>query len=99
MEKLKGKDMELLKAEIRARLPTARCEWDLPVDPSAAHFLDVQMGGTHVVIEIRPERGYGVSRITEKAAEETAFTGPDKVFELHEREDMIQYLVALFQAN
>ena len=89
-------DLQKIEAELKRRLPWVRCEWDLPENPNGDYSLDVRIGGKHVVVEIAPERIYGVSLLID----DTLPSGKrDKVFQPQEREDMLTHVVGLFLNN
>lgn len=59
--------IERLKEDLARRFPDLPTEIDEPVDERGSWFLDIARGGglTPVVVEWRPDRGFGVSTPTE----------------------------------
>lgn len=53
--------IEQLRADLASRLPSATFRMDPPDEPSGPWFLDIQDRGRCVVVEWRPERGFGLS--------------------------------------
>jgi hypothetical protein len=70
--------IQLLEAMIKLALPDAIVELEIPDSPAKPWWLDVTVRGRHIVVEWRPQRGFGVSLITEN---DGYGEGPDKVFE------------------
>ena len=55
-------DLRHLCELIAARAPDAEIAIDEPLVPAGAWFADVSRHGQHVVVEWRPDRGFGVSQ-------------------------------------
>jgi transcriptional regulator with XRE-family HTH domain len=70
--------IERLRDELTRRFPGLVVEFDAPADASGPWFLDVRRdaGASPVVIEWRPDRGFGVST---PGADDYG-TGPDEVY-------------------
>ncbi len=63
-------------AAVVQELAEVECRIDEPADPGAPWFVDFVAGGRAVVVECRPDRGFGISTIDEDAYGE----GPDEVY-------------------
>lgn len=72
--------IERLKADLARRFPEVAAEIDAPTDPRGPWFLDVRRPGNvpPVVVEWRPDRGFGVSAPDEGEADYGM--GPDEVY-------------------
>src|SRR5262249_29648851 len=70
--------IERLRSDLLGRFPDAAMEIDQPADHRGSWFLDVSRegGAPPIVVEWRPDRGFGVS--TPGAGE--FGTGPDEVY-------------------
>jgi len=94
------KELRRIEADIRKRLPMARCSWDSPSDPKCVRCLDVRVDTLVdtkvVVIEVTPEHTYGVTLLTDDGI---LGEKPDTVFQQNECENMLQYVVDIFQPN
>ena len=100
---LLAQDLQEIEKRLRKLIPKVICEWAPPANPTSSddspqgtHFLDITLGAKHVVIEVSPERTYGVTRVDE----DTMFgIKPDHVFQADELEDMIRHVVGFFRPN
>jgi len=66
-EKRTTNPIERLEHALRERFPMAEMEIDPAATPTGGWFLDVRLAGHHVVVEWRPERGFGVTSTPELA--------------------------------
>lgn len=62
--------------EVQRRLPSAKVTVDAPARASGAWFVDLRFRGHAVVVEYRPNKGFGLSSTGEGGLGE----GPDEVF-------------------
>jgi hypothetical protein len=69
--------VEALVGTIRRDLPNAVVAVDPPSDLAGRWFIDGEVGGKRLVIEVRPQAGFGLSVGVSGAYGE----GPDEVFE------------------
>jgi DNA-binding XRE family transcriptional regulator len=70
--------VERLKEDLLNRFPNLAAEIDEPADHRGSWFLDVrrEAGGSSIVVEWRPDRGFGIST---PSAEDYG-TGPDELY-------------------
>ena len=72
----KTNPIERIERALRARFPTSELELDPAATAKGGWFLDARLAGHHVVVEWRPDSGFGVTSDPELAYGE----GADEVF-------------------
>jgi hypothetical protein len=65
---------------LRAQDPDLELKLDRPENPRAPWWLDVERGDRRVVVEWRPDQGFGVSLTDKDDPLSGLFSGPDEVF-------------------
>ena len=60
-EKRQPNALERVAEELRGRFPKIKLELDPAETKTGAWFLDARLAGHHIVVEWRPERGFGVT--------------------------------------
>jgi DNA-binding XRE family transcriptional regulator len=68
--------IEQLQKRVEQRFGDAQCELDVPAAPEGRWFLDVSLGEQVLVVEWRPDRGFGISTPVNDAFG----AGPDEVY-------------------
>lgn len=80
-----------MERELHAALPDAHLTLDAPDDPAGDWFLDVRRGEQLVVVQWRPDRGFGVTSDTPDAG---YGAGPDEVHDTVEAaRDRVAFLL------
>lgn len=84
--------IEHLGQSVTDRFPSAKLAFDPPGRPDGPWFLDILLGDHSLVIEWRPERGFGITSKREPAYGE----GPDEVYaDLAEAEGRVRILLLI----
>ena len=76
MSKKVDTPIQLLKKQLRKRFPTASISLDAPARPTATWFLDIDLDDHFVVVQWKPDSGFGIS----SSAEHGFGEGPDEVY-------------------
>lgn len=81
---------------LRLELPDAEISWELPNDHErGTHHCDVRQDGELVVVEVRSNKGIGVSLLT---GDDGYGMGPDRVFPFDELPQACVHVRELFLA-